>query len=361
MPGLDVLRGIAISMVLVFHGLGPNGSPGPSPDDHIAFHLWKFAELGEYGVHLFFILSGFLITGILLKSRDDADYYRNFYLRRVLRIVPAYLLMLAILLSGRFISWRYLVVCLLYLCNMPGLLGASPEYGPLWSLSVEEQFYLVWPFVVRRLSLRNLAIFSICLVLITPALRFGLLYLPGSLGDIRSKTWALVDFFASGSAIAIAARSARFRPLLRKAGLLLLAGGSILIGIFLVVPRPVNPTGTRLWLACLLEPWLLVFSGMVVMAFLYPAIARLTVFKPMVFLANISYGLYLCHQLIFDMVNRHWPFNPLSVHGPLLQKLLQFLAGVALSIAIAYVSRNTMEQFFLKLKPKHHHSVLNAA
>ena len=156
MPDLDLARGIAILMVLLDHGFAADQTPYILHPSRFLLNLEYVARLGHMGVHLFFILSGFLITGILLDSRTQPDYFRNFYTRRLLRIAPAYLLMLVVLIATRSITARYLVVCLLCLCNMSSLLGATSEYPALWSLSVEEQFYLVWPLAVRRLSMRSL-------------------------------------------------------------------------------------------------------------------------------------------------------------------------------------------------------------
>jgi peptidoglycan/LPS O-acetylase OafA/YrhL len=354
MPGLDVLRGLAILMVLVFHGFEPHeivfGSLGP----HAAPFLISLVGLGHYGVHLFFVLSGFLITGILLDTRNDADFYRNFYLRRALRILPAYCVLLAVLFGMHRITPLYLLVCLLYLCNMPGLLGVNPQYGPLWSLSVEEQFYLTWPFLVRRLSLRHLAIFCALLILLVPVLRFVLLFGPHFAQDIGMKTWAVMDFFAAGGCLAIAIRSSRVRPMLRRAVVPLLAGGGLLFILLSFIPIPAGHIFQKALLAVTVEPWLLGFTGLVLLAYLRPGIAKGFLAKPLVFLANISYGLYLCHQLIFDLVEWHWPFHSIDSLSPLPRFGIVFLAEVAVSIVVAWVSRNTVEAFFLNLKPKHH-------
>jgi len=361
MPGLDVVRGLAILMVLVFHGFQPHERIFASLPPHAAAFLTSFVRLGHYGVHLFFVLSGFLITGILLDTRTDADYYRNFYMRRALRILPAYCILLAVLFAMHRITPVFLLVCLLYLCNMPGLLGVNPQYGPLWSLSVEEQFYLTWPFIVRRLSLRHLAICCALLILFVPVLRFVLLFGPHFLQDIGMKTWAVMDFFAAGGCIAIAIRSTRLRAKMRKAVVPLLAGGALSFILLCCIPIPAAPVFRRAVLAVTLEPWLFGFTGMVLFAYLHPAIASGLWARPLVFLANISYGLYLCHQLIFDLVEWHWPFHAIDALSPIPRALIVFFAEVAVSIAVAWASRNTVEAFFLKFKPKHRRTTYPAA
>ncbi len=363
LPGLDVARGIAILMVLLDHGFAADQTPYLAHPSHFLLGFEYVARLGHMGVHLFFILSGFLITGILLDSRTQPDYFRNFYTRRVLRIAPAYLLMLVVLLATRSITAHYLAVCLLCLCNMPSLLGATSEYPALWSLSVEEQFYLVWPLVIRKLSLRGLAILCTALIFLTPALRFALLYGPPFARDIHFKTWAVADFFAAGALLAIAARLPHLRTLLHQAIAPLLLAGALLFALQHLAPQPTRLTLINLNQATYLEPWLLGFSGFVLLLFLRPAIATSFVSRPLIFLAKISYGLYLCHPLLFTLINRHWPLRAHSSTSLFLQLVLRFLAEASIAILIAALSRYTFEEFFLRLKPKHRRALLlhNAA
>jgi peptidoglycan/LPS O-acetylase OafA/YrhL len=350
MPGLDLARGLAILMVLLDHGFAADQTPYQLHASRCILDLEYVFRLGHMGVHLFFILSGFLITGILLDSRTQADYFRNFYLRRVLRIAPAYLLMVAVLFLTHSITARYLAVCLLCLCNMPSLLGASNEYSALWSLSVEEQFYFVWPFLIRKLSLRSFTLLCTALVLLTPILRFVLLYGPPFLQDIRFKTWAVADFFAAGALLAIAARLPHLRPRLHQAIAPLLLLGAALFALQHLLPQPTTLTLINVAHATYLEPWLLGFSGFVLLTFLRPGLATHLACRPLIFLAKISYGLYLCHPFLFTLVNAHWPLRASNIFP---QLLLRFLTEAALSIAIAALSRYTFEEYFLRRKPSH--------
>jgi peptidoglycan/LPS O-acetylase OafA/YrhL len=353
MPGLDVARGIAILMVLFDHGFAADQTPYLLHPSRFLLGFEYVARLGHMGVHLFFILSGFLITGILLDSRAQPDYFRNFYTRRLLRIAPAYLLMIGVLIATHSITARYLAVCLLCLCNMPSLLGATSEYPALWSLSVEEQFYLVWPLIIRKLSRRNLAILCTALILLSPILRFALLYGPAFVHDIRFKTWAVADFFAAGALLAIAARLPHLRPLLHKAIAPLIFAGALLFALQHLAPQPTRPTFINLDQATYLEPWLLGFTGFLILAFLRPDIAASFVARPLIFLAKISYGLYLCHPFLFTLINRHWPLHEATSTGLFPQLLLRFFVESSIAILIAALSRYTVEEFFLRLKPKH--------
>src|SRR5579875_998248 len=150
-PSLDGLRGLAIAMVLLYHcdarlaglGLGWLGAGG-----------WS-------GVNLFFVLSGFLITGIIVDERARPHFFRNFYARRALRIWPVYALVVPLnwLILGRANTWARpgpaWIYFVFFIQNLtPGLTGTI---YPAWSLAIEEQFYLVWAPVARRLPAAGLA------------------------------------------------------------------------------------------------------------------------------------------------------------------------------------------------------------
>lgn len=104
--GLDVLRGVAISLVMVYHGIDAR-APW---QEFVGFQRWVYylTQWGSTGVHLFFILSGFLITGIIIDSPQRPGFYKRFYFNRTVRIIPAYLLILALLKITHHIGWRYI-------------------------------------------------------------------------------------------------------------------------------------------------------------------------------------------------------------------------------------------------------------
>lgn len=154
---LDGIRALAISSVFLHH----------------AFKV----PLLWLGVDIFFVLSGFLITGILVdRKAEGKSYFSYFYARRARRILPPYALLLAFvsLLFG--LSWMAHWYWFAFLANVGavlGQLGLPTQLDPLWSLALEEQFYLVWPFAVLLLSRRGLFRFSLALIAVTPLLRFA--------------------------------------------------------------------------------------------------------------------------------------------------------------------------------------------
>jgi len=191
-PELDGLRGTAILFVLVFHYITQQG---PTPPGTIAHVLQRIVIMGWSGVDLFFVLSGFLIGGILMDARSSSSYYRTFYARRFFRIIPIYYLwitayVVAIFLAGGRIQSlsnsgirppldfavfaHYLFLQNLGFHGFGGLAGAW--FGHLWSLAVEEQFYLLAPLVVRFSSPRKLPAILAAVIMAVPVLRTALVY-----------------------------------------------------------------------------------------------------------------------------------------------------------------------------------------
>ena len=147
MPELDAVRGVAILGVLLYHGLywGLDLSQFPRYEQVVLTGMW----LERLGVNLFFVLSGFLITGLLIDARNKATYYSRFYIPCALRILPAYSLTILILLASRTVPLKFIVLSILYLSNLTPLFRVAIAYRVLWSLAVEEHFYFLWPLAVR--------------------------------------------------------------------------------------------------------------------------------------------------------------------------------------------------------------------
>lgn len=368
-PALDGLRAIAVLLVLLVHA-----TPELCP--------W-----GWMGVQVFFVLSGFLISGILIDSRPTPGRYRNFYARRALRIFPLYY---AVLLAcaatvwlthghGPLHPWLWLV----YLQNlawlMPGTFndllftGRGQVFGAighLWSLAVEEQFYFLWPPIVFACrSRRGLA--QICCLLIA----FRLLLAPvlqatlpkdvlanGFIYHMLPTQW---DGFLLGTLLALSLRRGggtgpHATPELRFAGAL--AAGALLGGAALFVALHHWPglignqdvfAYTGAFQAVVGLPLVNGISLCVLLAVIQPGTwaFRLCHLAPLRALGRVSYGFYVFHLLVLQLV-RGMLNRPLRRHGVPHEDWVVLLATGVATAALAFLSFRYFEMPFLRFKDR---------
>jgi len=373
MPALDGVRGLAILMVLLLHfwpesfALGHLGPAGVAAT--------KLAMGGLWGVELFFVLSGFLITGILLRSRQGPGYFRNFYMRRVLRIFPLYYgtLVILLVLLPAFVAldrpaqairqhsfWLWT-----YLSNFPLTSGEIPSgwddsrlfwVGHFWSLCVEEHFYMVWPLVVWSVGPNRLA--RVCVVVVAFSASVRLLNALASVSwgpDVALLHWTTLtklDGLAVGSLIAVGFNSGATRA---RA---------------LAVSRRVFLPSALIFLAIVLIPrrwdsgFLLVPGETAIVAFFGCVLIRLLVADErswwrtcfqwgwLRMLGRYSYGLYVLHGVLrptlmrwidVDSIHASVRFAPLSL-------ALYLGAVLGLCLGIAVLSYHGYEAPFLRLK-----------
>ena len=360
MPELDSIRGIAILMVLIYHAFYWRVDLAAMPR---TVQLFLYATwMGRLGVNLFFVLSGFLITGILVESAGRADYFKRFYIRRILRILPAYYAILLILAITHEASGGFLKLSVIYLANLTPMFGIALSYVVLWSLAVEEHFYLIWPAVVRRLTQRRLLYVSGAVVAVEPLVRAVSFVIASRRGsdwvDVAGYTWNAADGLALGCFLALVLREFHWnrRTALRY------ALGTIAVSAVLFcagVPFGIMSRTSDIFGAAFQEvPWNFAFAGLVTL-FLVLGTGTwkaMVVPKPLRFFGRISYGLYLVHLLIFDAYDaitaRYFPV--LSVlRGHLIGVLwIRFLVASAAAVLVAWISRETFEEFFLSRKER---------
>jgi len=372
-PALDGLRGLAVLMVVLSHYCVPaNPDATMSPASAIFFQLMAS---GGVGVDLFFVLSGFLITGILYDSRRTTHYFRDFYARRALRIFPLYYGVLAFIffVAPQFrplVSpysahtpdhpawlWLYAVNICTGLKTPPDQIIVSDWLGVahFWSLSVEEHFYLLWPAVVLFCNRRALLRLSAGVMVAAFALRV-VLYSQGEVYPARWFTPCILDSLAVGSFLAAAVRGeGGIAPLKRPAKWGFILGGIALVAIQLsvfLVPREV---ARPIILTCTYAVLAVFFGSLLVLALSAPRErfdARLWHSLPLRFLGKISYGLYVYHFL-FEPLLREW-FSSLPVPepatNPVLNSLLFTLVAGGACIVFSVASWHLYEAPFLKLK-----------
>lgn len=333
-PQLDAVRGLAVLLVLLHN-----------TDRYPSHYLHLISDNGWMGVDLFFVLSGFLITGILLDAKQSEGYFKNFYARRCLRIWPLYYAVVFFMfVIVPFVRpseahtvfdrsspwWAFPLFLQNFLVRNSS--GATGPLGVAWSLAVEEQFYLVWPLVVRfcnESQLRKIAISVIC---VSPALRF---YLSLHQVNIYSNTFCRLDGLMAGALLALAIRSAGFSApkFLTHAWATFLVAASLALVIETVFHAR--------WIVFTL-------TALASVSFVYLALfstqkwlkAVLTT-RFLVYTGTISYGVYLLEKIPLDAARS---FH-LDTYG-----ILALPVTAAVTFLMATISWNVLEKPFLELK-----------
>jgi peptidoglycan/LPS O-acetylase OafA/YrhL len=363
---LDGLRGIAILLVMVYHFTLYGGMRAQGPVDTL---YYRIATMGWSGVDLFFVLSGFLITGILLDTKGAPGYVRNFYLRRILRIFPLYYATLAVvffllpvfirtdetfqtLLDNQAWYWTYLVN---WHIAAEGWHSFS-AIGHFWSLAIEEQFYLVWPLVVWLCSTRKLLIVGLAAIVGAFVCRAGL-----SLSGYKTAgyvfTLARMDTLLMGAMLAALVRSPLARSGLKRwsGPLFLLAGATVTIIALWRGGLPSEHPVTQLVGYPALA---IMFTALISLAVTAPSaslLARLLTHPALIFFGRLSYGLYVIHHIVIFFVRRRG-FRveklPTLFGSQLPGQALYMIVGGGFCVILALLSWHFFETHFLKLKAR---------
>lgn len=347
---LDGLRGIAILLVILTHlyEFGP-------------FKI--ITEIGWVGVDLFFVLSGFLITGILLDSKRTKNYFRNFIVRRALRILPLYYLILIVFYfldnysnnpnfsypqNQQLPYWLYIQNYFSISHNWINS-GLTFYIGHFWSLAIEEQFYIFWPLAVIFFSSKNLLRLSLimtCLSIITRNINpeFSFVY---------NFTLTRLDGLLIGSAIAILIREDK--KILEKLILPTLWLSGIALCIILFISGPSNSSSLFIRIGYTLNS--LFFGAILLLPFAKNKVglilAKLLESKIFTSLGKYSYGIYVYHHIIYTVFS-----NKISeslgwlISDNIFNRLIASTICLIATFAISYLSFHLFEKHFLKLKAK---------
>lgn len=340
---LDGIRAIAILAVLASHVVEWGYPYDPSKlgsTPHWLIPAVRLSLQGWLGVDLFFVLSGFLITGILLGTRTQASYFRNFYTRRALRILPVFLIALALMVAWYRSDGPYFLLALGFASDLAPLFRVDAPVGAtaLWSLAVEEQFYLLWPVLVLFLCRRRLALVAVAVVIAVPLARLATpeesYFLP----------WLRCDGLALGALLAIWVRRDDVSV---HASIRLALGGAFLAGLLVVVDRWLLPS-TR-WGALRITEADLLFAGMILIAFTLRGSRLMAVLRsrPARFIAATSYCAYIIHGPIFDAIGIA---ARTTAQQSSLGMVLRAGFGLPLTFALAALSWRYLESPILRLK-----------
>jgi peptidoglycan/LPS O-acetylase OafA/YrhL len=349
-PELDGIRAIAILMVMLMHVLTPDDQSRGALEHVAPRASTLLIGHGWLGVDLFFVLSGFLITGILLDTRTSPRYFENFYGRRALRILPLYFLCIAVMACCYPGRGPYFLLSLAFLANLASLVGAGVPHGAavFWSLAVEEHFYLMWPWLVRLLSRRALGWTCACIIITEPILR-ALFAAHGM--DVYNPSWFRFDGLASGALLAVWFRS----PLASQRRSLIAAAACIAAAITITIAGlPLGiMTKTVAGMSLRYNQATFVYCAGMLLAIAWQS-SRLTAPLRWNFarlIGDLSYCLYLIHLALLDgymVVFRHYVTTGFTFS----QLLLRAVIVVSASYGSALLSRRFLERPFLALK--HH-------
>ena len=354
-PELDGIRGIAIGLVLVFHC-----SSIATPETPLASLYIRLASMGWVGVDLFFVLSGFLITAILLDTVDSAGYFRNFYTRRILRIFPIYYASIA---TWSFALWwapvnLFGVVSPIanisywfYLQNWLPLFGLAQAtvIVHFWSLAVEEQYYLLWPLLIRfATKLGRVKTLCTIAVLLAVLLRLGLVLLDWNESAFYF-TFSRIDGLAIGAYVAVLLRRhGTLAPCRRPATLLIFMAGATVLSI-IVQQRGFYNLNPVVQIFGVL-PLGLFFGCFLIISLTAPVCGMLRLLlrnRGLCSLGEISYGVYVFHWPIMLFLKEIWPGTAENFWWN--QSL--FLGCVTVcTVAVAYISFRYFESPILSLK-----------
>jgi peptidoglycan/LPS O-acetylase OafA/YrhL len=346
-PELDGIRALALIPVLYIHS---------NVIEHTGLGI--FAAYGWITVDLFFVLSGFLITGILLDAKGKEGYFRNFYARRVLRVWPLYYALLFLVLVlfprfrheaqelGRFSPWYYFF----FLQNLFPFGGFVLVLTPTWTLGVEEQFYLVWPLLISLVSRRFFPVLIAAGLVVLPLLRLGTLYLTHDWIYIYILTFCRADALLVGAALAYWMRSSSYS----EGRLLAFGRWAVLLSavpMLWIFSRSIAARGRE---SIMIYSYVAVAVGGLLALALSPGATlwrRFLRLSVMQYFGKISYGLYLVHRLVYELFERSPLYSLTRFPGrPRLTIATTFVAEMSLAVVAASLSWYFFESRVLKLK-----------
>jgi peptidoglycan/LPS O-acetylase OafA/YrhL len=357
-PEIDGVRGIAILLVVVWHYIACTVQPG-TPFTGVVPYL----ALTWSGVDLFFVLSGFLIGGILMDNREAKNFFFVFYIRRACRIIPLYAVWLliffalvrvatpvgdlAVLIANPLPLWSYATFTQNIMMPVTGSFG-STWLAVTWSLAVEEQFYLVLPLVIRYASPRIIPWICIACILCAPLLRLLFtFFIPNGAFAAYVLLPCRADSLMLGVISAWMIRQPRILSLLAANILALYCLLAILIVGSAVMTVRANPLFGAGWLS-LGYTWIaLMYACFLLIAVTEKqgVIKMITTLPPLVRLGLIAYGVYILHLAVLAIV--HWAIFrqvPRIVDAP---DIVVTIAALILTVALARLSLRTLENPFV--------------
>jgi peptidoglycan/LPS O-acetylase OafA/YrhL len=357
---LDGLRGLAIVLVLLLHFTTDMSLPAGT----LAAGVRQAFQIGWIGVDLFFVLSGFLITGILVDNKGSDGYFSAFYARRAVRILPVYFIavfaafhLLPLLFRDMDTGGAHIEAAFwLFLTNFTELpYQLSRTVGHFWSLAIEEQFYLLWPLVIFLSSHKQARRIALFAVVLSPVARGIALFAGVSGSSIYHFTPFRLDGLATGAFIALSMRDSEARGQLDRFSRI--AGGvSLAVAALLYGPvRVPEPLSLYLDFSIGFSALCVGFGALLVRVILASPrswLARVLSLRGLVTLGTYSYAMYLVHVPLLRVVSKvglppQWAG---SQRSPMLWVLGYTAVSSGLTLLAAILSWELCEKHFLALK-----------
>jgi peptidoglycan/LPS O-acetylase OafA/YrhL len=366
-PALDGVRGLAVLLVFILHYGG-----GAQSSNHTIRLIGICIHAGWFGVTLFFLLSGFLISGILWDDRAHPNWWRRFYYRRTLRIFPLYYAALllvffcALFLHNAVAFLPHLWIYTLYLQDVPPLmtqavfLGTPLQLSHFWSLAVEEQFYLLWPFLLIRtrtlararglcltvFALSALYRVAIWMLMPVPGDYSGA-FLPARAGELALGAWLAMCFRDPE----LWPRVQRFAPAIFCTATIGFVSVGVIEHNFGLGSRGMSLLG----LPCIT----LALASLLTLALGKGIVARVFSTAWLRWLGGISYGVYVYHVLLRNVFD--WIVATLAPHASRNLALgLRFIVAAALTLLISQISFACFERPILRLRNRSSHKTTSA-
>jgi len=359
LPELDSLRFFAFFGVFLWHLRPIPGwaiaAPHKSVTETLVIALW---QAGEFGVDLFFTLSAFLITELLTREKlqfGSIDI-RSFYVRRILRIWPLYFGFLAAfflalaILPGAHAPWRALPGFVVFLGNFVMYRGVFVPLplGILWSVSLEEQFYLLWPWVVSHVSRRGLLVVAIFMWVFSIIFRWRLIVEGVPPRAIWWNSFARLDPLACGVLLSLLLGGSKFHRSHNARQIIAIAAVSLIVAAGYCAPREDN--AAAFWIMLAYPMGALGCCGVVFAALGMGTRPDSWIVNPVLkYLGRISYGLYVFHATMIVLTLRL--LRGLQRH-PVPYSLIVAVVALTLTIGVAAASYQWFEKPFLKLKTR---------
>ncbi len=357
-PELDGLRFLAFLAVYINHTL----SFGDETQHHhlpalFANALGTAGIAGAFGVDLFFVLSAYLITELLLREYTTSGHLnvKNFYIRRMLRIWPLYFLFITFAYALTFfvpteqMRWYHLVGFVLFSGNWVYIAKpVTTVAAPLWSISLEEQFYLVWPWIVRKGNTKRIAVLALGVVAAGMLLRLALSSADFHGEWITKNSFTRIDGIAGGVLLCLFLRN-RSHTLSPIARACLLAGSLLAL---MWIAHSFHLFHQDVSTSCVVFGWPLVAlacTGIVASVLdSHDPLTGLLRSRPFVYLGRLSYGLYVFHELALLIADDAFA----KYNSTILQFIAHWCLGLLLTFTFAALSYRWIEQPFLKLKER---------